>query len=286
MTISERRFCLKFARDSPRYLPDPLSGIVWFALEALSWTVTAEGDCGPFEAGTNSTVSLHVFCGNNCCRQFAAPARNPNTCGLVVGTENATGLAKLIGGPLWAELVSVNVIDLSCPTVTSPKLPDDGLIFKSSGTGVGLAVGVAVRFGLGVRVAVAVAVAVRVAVGVAVGVPPVSVAVAVGVDVAVGVGVASGASFPIPLSATCCGAFEALSEIVRISGCGPLASGLNTTPILHLLPTRTLEPQVLLPATTANSEVPKLILLITISPLFDFGFDNSSVFGLLLVPNF
>ena len=140
-----------------------------------------------------------------------------------------------------------------------------------------------VRLGLGVLVAVAVA---AVAVGVA-AVVEVAVAVAVGVavsvDVTVGVGVC-GLSFPTPLSATCWGAFEALSEIVRISGCVPLASGLNTTPILHLLPTEMLEPQVLL--RTANSVVPKLIPVITTSPLFDFGFDNSSVFGLLVVPDF
>ena len=146
-----------------------------------------------------------------------------------------------------------------------------------------VAVAVGVRLGLGVLVAVAVtAVAVGVAAVVEVAVA-VAVGVAVSVDVTVGVGVC-GLSFPTPLSATCWGAFEALSEIVRISGCVPLASGLNTTPILHLLPTEMLEPQVLL--RTANSVVPKLILVITTSPLFDFGFDNSSVFGLLVVPDF
>lgn len=186
---------LAVERPNQRYLPDPVSGIVWFAFAASSCTVTAE-DTTPCTAGINCTVNWQLFCGNNCCGQFVAPLRNPNTCGLVAGTENAPGLAKLIGGPFWAELLSVNVTDLSCPTVTSPKLPDDGLIIKSSGTGVGLAVGVGVRLGLGVLVAVAVALAVRVAVAVAVGVPPVAeaVGVAVSVDVAVGVGVASGAS--------------------------------------------------------------------------------------------
>ena len=158
-----------------------------------------------------------------------------------------------------------------------------------------VAVGVAV--GVPVRVAVAVVVAVLVAVGVGVivtvGVP---VAVAVGegvlvavtdgvaVRVAVAVGVASGASLPTPLSVTCWGALEALSEIVRVPFCCPLAAGLNFTPISHLPPTRMLDPQVML--LTSNSGLPMVMLLITTAPLFDFGFDNLSVFRLLVVPNF
>jgi len=81
----------------------------------------------------------------------ADPA-NPNTCGLVRGTENPPGLAKVIGGPSWAELLSVNVTDFSCPTFTSPKLFDGGLIFKFPGTGVTVGVGFGVFCGLCVAV--------------------------------------------------------------------------------------------------------------------------------------
>ena len=62
-----------------------------------------------------------------------------------------------------------------------------------------------------------------------------------------------------------------------------MAAGLNPTSILHLPPTRMLEPQWLL---TVNSVLSTLTLLIATAPLFDFGFDNLSVFCLLLVPNF
>ena len=80
---------------------------------------------------------------------MADPA-NPNTCGEVGGTENATGLVKVIGGPSWAELLSVNVTDLWCPTFTLPKSFDGGLIFKFPGTGVAVGVGVGVLVGFGV----------------------------------------------------------------------------------------------------------------------------------------
>jgi len=80
-----------------RYLPDPLSWIVWFAFAALSEIVTVQDgkpgqDAGPGLAGINSTVSVHVFCGSNCWGQFVADPANPNTCGLVTWTENAARL--------------------------------------------------------------------------------------------------------------------------------------------------------------------------------------------------
>ena len=155
----------------------------------------------PGIVGINCTVSLHACCGGNCRGQFVAPAPKPNTWGLVSGTENAAGLAKVIGGPFSAELLNVNVTDLSTPTITLPKLPDGGLIVKLPGTGVG---------------------------------------------VEVGVGVFEGAALPTPLSDTCCGAFEALSLIVRVSNCSPFAAGLKRTPTSHLRPERILVPQVLL----------------------------------------
>jgi len=167
-----------------------------------------------------------------------APAPKPNTCGLVSGTENATGLAKVIGGPFCAELLNVNVTDLSSPTVTLPKLPDGGLIIKLPGTGVG---------------------------------------------VEVGVGVFKGAAFPTPLSDICCGAFEALSLIVRVSNCSPFAAGLKRTPTSHLRPARMLVPQVLL--TTLNCLVPVVILVIVTAPLLVLGVASSISFALLLVPN-
>ena len=181
-----------------RYLPVPLSGIIWGAFAALSEIVTAEGT-KPRTAGINCTVSKQLCFGNNCSWQFVAPFPNPNTCGVVTGTEN--GLVKVIGGPSWAELLSLNVTDLAFPTVTLPKLPDGGLISKLPGTGVG---------------------------------------------VEVGVGVTSGPFVPIPLSDMCCGAFEALSLIVRVSTCSPFAAGLKRMPTLHLTPTPTLVPHVLL----------------------------------------
>jgi hypothetical protein len=151
------------------------------------------------EAGINSTVSLHVFCGDNRRGQFVAddPA-NPNTCGLVDGTVNARGLAKVIGGPPRAdELLSVNVTDFSCPTFTLPKFPDGGLIFKFPRPEVAVAVGVGVPVALAVDVAVTVGVAVTVLVAVGVANPVVDavgveVVVAVGVPLAVGVAVGVG----------------------------------------------------------------------------------------------
>ena len=66
----------------------------------------------------------------------------------------------MIGGcPSGAELLSVNVADFLCPTFTSPKSYESGLIFKLSGTGVavGVRVGVFLCFlGFGVFVGVAV----------------------------------------------------------------------------------------------------------------------------------
>jgi hypothetical protein len=168
--------------------PVPLSGIAWFAFSASSEIVAAE-DTRPRFAGTNSTVSLHSFFGNNRRGQLVADPANPNTCGLVTWTENATGLLKVIGGPSWAELLSVNVTDFSCPTFTLPKFPDGGLIFKFSGTGVGEGFGVFVGVGDFVLVAVAVGVFVGVTVFVAVAVR-VELAVAVPVAVAVFVAVA------------------------------------------------------------------------------------------------
>lgn len=78
-------------------------------------------DLTPVTAGINCTVTWHACWGANCRGQFEAPFPNPNSCGLVIGTLKATGLAKVIGGPFWAEFINANVTDLSCPTVTSPK---------------------------------------------------------------------------------------------------------------------------------------------------------------------
>jgi hypothetical protein len=107
------------------------------------------------------------------------PGGNPNIWGLVTGTV-ASGFPKVIGGPLLAELVRVNVCRLKLPSFTLPKFFDFGLTVRRSGTGVGVGVGVGV---VGVDVGVA---------GVDVGVAGVDVGVAgVGVGVAgVGVGVA------------------------------------------------------------------------------------------------
>jgi len=157
----------------------PVREINWFAFAALSEIVTVS-TVGPGEAGMNCTVSVHFFCGNSCKGQFVAPVLgNPNTCGLVAGTD-ANGLPNVIGAPDLAELVSVNVSCLAVPRFTLPKIPASGLTVRNEGTSVAVAVGVAVL------VAVAVAVAVAPAVAVAVGVPP---AVAVGVAVGVGVDV-------------------------------------------------------------------------------------------------
>lgn len=166
-----------------------------YAFAALSKILTVEEGAGPALAGINFTVSSHCWFGDKCRGQFVAPAANPNTCGVVTGdTLNPAGLAKVIGGcPSWAELLSMNVTDFSCPTFTLPKLYDIALIFKFPGTGVAVGVGVGVFLcflGLGVFVAVGVdvAVAVGVAVKVAVGVNVV-VAVALGVAVMVVVAV-------------------------------------------------------------------------------------------------
>jgi len=161
----------------------------------LSKTVTAEDGRGPVIAGTNSTVSLHVFFGNSCVGQLLDFAGNPNSCGLVAGTENAIGLAKVMGGPFLAGLLRVNDCSLNPPTFTLPKFSDGGVIFSNSGTAVGVDVGVVVAVLVAVAVAVAVGVgaAVLVAVAVPLGVAdPVDVALAVGVAlvVAVAVGVA------------------------------------------------------------------------------------------------
>jgi len=99
----------------------------------------------------------------------------------------------------------------------------------------------------------------------------------------VGVGVSNGPCSPTPLSDICCGAFEALSLIVRVSTCSPFAAGLKRTATLHLTPTPTLVPQVLL--TTSNCLVPVLILVIVTAPLLVLGVVSSISFALLVVLN-
>ena len=63
----------------------------------------------PGVCGANSTLSLHFFLGGRFCGQVVAPAGKPNSCGLVGVTVNEIGLAKVIGAPFFAELLSVNV---------------------------------------------------------------------------------------------------------------------------------------------------------------------------------
>lgn len=120
-------------------------------------------DIEPADAGVNITLILHFFFGSSCIGQFEASDGKLNTCGLVPGSVNATGLAKVIGGPLLAGLLSVNVAFLVLPGVTLPKFLNDGLTFRDSGTAVGIDVGVGVAVAIGVAVAVAVAVLVAVA---------------------------------------------------------------------------------------------------------------------------
>lgn len=157
----------------------------------MSKTVTAEDGRGPVMAGTNTTVSLQVFFGNSCVGQLLDFEGNPNSCGWVTGTENEIGLAKVIGGPFLAGLLSINDSSLDPPTFTLPKFSDGGVIFSNSGTAVGVDVGVVVAVEVAVTVAVAVSVGVGVALDVAVAVAAaVLVAVAVAFTVAVAVGVA------------------------------------------------------------------------------------------------
>ena len=156
----------------------------------MSKTVTAEDGRGPVMAGTNTTVSLQVFFGNSCVGQLLDFEGNPNSCGWVTGTENEIGLAKVIGGPFLAGLLSINDSSLDPPTFTLPKFSDGGVIFSNSGTAVGVDVGVVVAVEVAVTVAVAVSVGVGVALDVAVAVAAaVLVAVAVAVTVAVAVAV-------------------------------------------------------------------------------------------------
>jgi len=135
------------------YLPDPLKGIVWFAFDALSKTVTAEAGCGPVPAGVKTTLNLHFFFGKSCAPQVVPPAGNANIGEFVTV---AGGLPKTIGGPLLAGLLRVNVCFFTLPTFTLPKFFIGGVIFKTPAPWVGVAVGV----GVAVEVAVAVAVGV------------------------------------------------------------------------------------------------------------------------------
>ena len=101
----------------------------------MSKTVTTDDGRGPLTAGTNTTVSLQVFFGNSCVGQLLDfVLGNPNSCGLVTGTENEIGLAKVMGGPLLAGLLRVNVCSLNPPTFTLPKFHDGGVIFSNSGS--------------------------------------------------------------------------------------------------------------------------------------------------------
>ena len=133
------------------HCPVPCSGTFWFAFAALSKIVSVEF-FRPVEAGTNITLILHFFPGRSFLRQVVACAGNPNSCGLVVGTF-ASGFPKMIGGPLLAGLLSVNLSIFAPPTLTSPKSSVDGLTFST-----GTPLGVAVAVGVGVRVDVGVAV--------------------------------------------------------------------------------------------------------------------------------
>lgn len=155
------------------------------AFAASSKMVNVEA-AGPGTAGAKSSLSLHFFLGASCAPQVVEA--DLNSCGLAA-VNDTIGFAKVIGGPLLAELLSVNVKALVWPTSTLPKFLCAGLIFSSPGTGVGVGVGVNVGVEVAVVVAVAVAVAVTVGVAVEVGVA-VAVAVVVAVEVAVLLGVA------------------------------------------------------------------------------------------------
>lgn len=183
----------------------------------------------------------------------------------------------MIGGPSWAELVSVNVTDFSCPTFTLPKLPAGGLITKFPGTGVGVEVGVGVFLGFGVfvlvavDVAVAVGVAVAVAAGVGVVVADVELGVAVGVVVGkllVEVGVAvggSGVPLPFPFMLTLTDFWLALLPIVSLADFLPSDDGVKTTDTSQL-PSAAKDPTHIVDGTNSGSE--ELTELISI----DIGF--------------
>src|SRR5882724_10926509 len=99
----------------------------------------------PGVCGANTTLSLHFFLGERCCWQVVTPdCGNPNSCGLVTGTENETGFANVIGAPFFAVLLRRNVKILPLPTFTGPKLWLVGLGFRCPGTGVDTEVAVAV----------------------------------------------------------------------------------------------------------------------------------------------
>src|SRR5258708_35107548 len=96
----------------------------------------------PGVSGANPTLSLHFFLGKRFWGQVVAPAGNPNSCGLVVVTENATGLANVIGNPFLAVLLKRNVKILPLPTGTMPKVWPGGLVLRCAGNRVGVDVGV------------------------------------------------------------------------------------------------------------------------------------------------
>src|ERR1700719_4073067 len=102
---------------------------------------------GPGAAGAKASLSLHFFFGASCAPQVVET--DLNSCELA-GVNDTIGFAKVIGGPLLAELLSVNVKDLVWPTVTLPKFFCFGLIFSNPGTGVGVGVGVNVGVEVGV----------------------------------------------------------------------------------------------------------------------------------------
>lgn len=141
------------------YSPFPLNGTTWFAFDALSKIVRLD-DLAPGDSGLNFTITLHLLRGNSCPPQVVEDTLN--SCGLAAGIV-AIGMLKVMGGPLFAVLISVSVAGLPLPTLTLPKLFDLGLIFMCPfgvGVGVGVAVSVPVAVAVGVADAVGVALAV------------------------------------------------------------------------------------------------------------------------------
>ena len=181
--------------------------------------------------------------------------------------------AKVIGCPLFAVLVRVNVCFLGLPTFTLPKFLLDGEIFRISGTTDGVDVGVAVMVGVGVAVAVLVAVAV----GVAVAVAPVEVALAVGVADLVGVAliVAVGVALRVAVAVivgVAVGPVETFNDTVSIAKsaqspaqleAGDTGIVLNTTllmlgPVLSSTPIKMASPLASLFSVNVPREVPPL----------------------------
>jgi len=68
--------------------------------------VTVPGFCGPVVVGVKSTINLHFFFGNSSRGQLLDFVGNENVGKLVT---SASGFPNVIGGPLLAELLRVNV---------------------------------------------------------------------------------------------------------------------------------------------------------------------------------